>query len=282
MKTSDPIDAIFPALSFRPPSDASAWWAFSGSSLGGLALLHFQAPQRMQEALLLLLSLTCLFLCSDWISSLSGRGSGGQVPPGRPLSLPGLSLSLLALAGLASFCRMQPELEVRFWVAALACGAAFTALMFLLRLELAPYDTRLLALSSLLCTAPALFLAFLAYGPSRDAWLFWLAPALYYPASSVFAWTWLRGLHDSKRRMAMLAAPLMALIIAALNVSADLAAVALIFYLIYLLRRLIARYRQGAGRMPEFSDIRRLGAEQSVWNALILLSWLLSGVAIAK
>lgn len=266
---------------FPVPADAPAWWAFAGSSLGGLLLLKGQAPHRFSEGLLLLFSLFCLFMASDWISSLNGKSHRGEVPKGSPASLPGITLLMLGLGSLALFLHQRTPLESRFWVALLACAAGLTALMFLLRLELLPFDRRLIALSSLLCTLPALFLALLALGHKNPgAWAFWMAPALFYPASSVFSWTWLQGLYHARMHLALLAAPLMLLIAAALTVSADLAALTLTAYLIYMMRRLLQRYRLGPERLPEFSDIRRLGREQLFWNSVVLASWLLSGVLI--
>ena len=53
----------------------------------------------------------------------------------------------------------------------------------------------------------------------------------------------------------------MALIIIALSNSADLAALVLTAYLIYMVRRLQSRYERGAEKLPQFSDIRKLGRE---------------------
>ena len=264
---------------FPLPVDASAWWAFFSSCLGGLVQLQLHAPARLREGLLLAFSFSCLFLASDWISSLSGKGIRGEIPKGQALSVPGIALLFIGIGSMACFYGLQAPLEGRFWLASLICGASLTVLMFLLRLELPPSDLRLLALSTLLCTAPALFLSFLAFGPrSLEPWSFWSAPALFFSVSSVFAWIWLQGLYHARRHLALLAAPLMALIIAALTCGADLAALALTAYLIYVIRRLLARYQQGADRLPEFSDIRKLGREQSLWYALMAASWALNSV----
>jgi hypothetical protein len=268
------------AKPFPIPGDASAWWAFGSSALGGLVLLRLRAPQRLAGGLWLILGLGCLFLASDWISSLSGKSLRGEVPKAAGLSIPGLLLCGAALSGLLVFgCLLPPE-DTRFWLTALACGASLTGIMFLLRLELPPHDSRLLALSSLLCTSPALYLAFLAIGgPQAQAWFFWLAPALYFPVNAVFAWTWLQGLYESKAHLTLLAAPILFLVLAALSRGADLVALVFCAYLAYLLLRLLGRYRLGAERLPEFADIRRLGREQLVWNAVVALAWFFSGVA---
>lgn len=271
------ISGSAPKPAFPVPTDASAWWAFLSSSLGGLALVHFHSPARMREGLILVFAFACLFVASDWISSLSGKGLSGEVPRGQLRSLPGFILSALALACLAWFYQLQPQLDARLWMASLVCAAALTSLMFFLRLDLLPYDSRLLAFSSMLCTLPALFLSFLALGwHDVYSWYFWAAPALFFPVSTVFAWTWLQGLYHARRHLTLLAAPLMVLIVAALSESADLSALMLTAYLIYLIRRLQTRYRRGAEKLPEFSDIRKLGREQAAWNAAIVLSWLLN------
>jgi hypothetical protein len=262
------------------PKDASAWWAFAGSSLGGLALVLVRAPQRLAESLFLLLAFSCLFGASDWISSLSGKSLGGDIPTRHfwPSASP---LVLTAgVAALAWFCRLEAPRDLNFWLLALASGASVTVLMFLLRLDLAPHDSRLLALSSLLCTLPALYLAFLAFGgPYLQAWIFWLLPAIYFPVSSVFAWTWLQGLYGSKTHLTLLAAPILILVLLALGWGADLDALVLLAYLAYLVGRLLARYQQGSQRLPEFSAIRHLGREQSSWNLLVVMAWCLNGVA---
>jgi hypothetical protein len=269
-----------PVAAFPFPSDASAWWAFASSCLGGLILLVLRAPQRLAEGLWLLLALACLFLASDWISSLGGKGLWGEVPRGRLWSPPGILLAGLGIGALAAFCRLVPPAESRFWLTALACGASLTAIMFLMRLESPSHDGRLLALTSLLCTLPALYLGFIAWGNvGVRAWSFWLAPALYFPVSSVFAWAWLQGLYHSKAHLTLLAMPILLLVVLALSLGADLDALIFFAYLAYLLSRLLSRYRRGAQRLPEFSDIRSLGREQLVWNTVVVAAWFLNGVA---
>ena len=260
------------------PKDALAWWAFVSSSLTGAAMVWVKAPAKAGQALWLVLACACLFLAGDWVSSLSGRSVEGEVPKGRLLA-PQALVFLLAGACLTRFVGGLSSVELHFWVVALACGASLTVLMFILRLEMQPYDGRLVALSSLLCTLPALYLAFLAFGPGVwDAWAFWLVPALYFPVSTVFAWTWLQGLYQGKVHLALLAAPLLILIVIDLGGQATVSALVTAAYLAYLVRRLLARYRHQAGRMPEFSDILSLGREQVAWNAVVALSWLFHGL----
>ncbi len=125
-----PIGAAFPI-----PKDASSWWAFASSSSGGFILLCLRAPERLAQGLWLLLALGCLFLASDWISSLGGKGLWGEVPRGHWCSVPGLLLCAGGAAALTVFCQRLPAAEWRFWLTALACGAALTAMMFLMRLS---------------------------------------------------------------------------------------------------------------------------------------------------
>jgi hypothetical protein len=262
------------------PRDASAWWAFGSATLGGLALVQARAPQRMAEALCLAFAFACLFAASDWISSLSGKSLAGDVAPGRFWASYQPLLLLLGATSLAWFWHLQAPEQARFWMTALASGAALIILMFLLRLDLEPHDLRLLALSSLLCTAPALYLAFLAQdGQGSPAWAFWAAPALYFPVNAVFAWIWLQGLYRSSTHLALLAAPILLLVLLSLSQGRRVETMTFLAYLGYLLVRLQERYRQGAHRLPQFSDIRSLGREQMVWNSLVGLAWLLGRVS---
>lgn len=260
---------------FAPPTDPSAWWAFASCLIGGLLLVHFKQPARLGEAGLLAASGAFFFLCSDWISSLSGKGYRGEIPHGNFLSLPGIALLSASLACLGWFYYLQPEYESRFWGLALASAAALNALMFIMRLEIVPLDARLLLLTSVLCTAPALMLGFLAFGEAREeAWLFWLPAALFFPVSAIFNHTWLRGLQSGRRPLGLLALPLLALWVGAVGSRAWVSALLIAAYIAYVLRRLLTRYESGGNQLPAFSDIRRLSLEQALWSATFAGLWL--------
>ena len=88
----------------------------------------------------------------------------------------------------------------------MAGGGALTVLLFFLRLEMVPDDTRLFVLSYLLCTLPALFIGFLIWEPgAAAAWIFWAPAALYFPVMALFTQTWLRGLYQPRRHLSLIA-----------------------------------------------------------------------------
>lgn len=260
---------------FAFPRETSAWWAFLSSVLGGLLMVRLKAPERFFQAGLLAAAMAGLYLSSDWVSSLSGKGYRGDVPRGSRTSLTGWFLVLASMLALIWFHRGLPQAEIHFWFMALTAAAVLVVLMFLLRLEMVPLDARLLLLSSMLCTLPALFLGFVALGPqSSQAWFFWAPAALFFPSSALFAQAWLRGKSGGKPSLATMALPLLALFIGA--VAAGLWGQALFsaLYIAWQVARFVRRISSGGQQLPAFSEIRGFGREQAAWMSLMTIVWM--------
>ncbi len=259
---------------FSWPGEPEAWWSFLSTSLVGMVLIAAQASARLPEAACLLLSMTSVFLASDWISALGGRGISGERPRSSLMAVPGWTLLLLAVLGLAFFFKILDSELVRPWVFLIALVGAATALIFLMRLQLLPLDTRLVSLSVALSTSPALLLSLLSLGlEDRRAIELWLYPAVYFPVAALFSYTWLRGLIAHRPSIAVAATPLLILFVAAIaQVQYPLA----VFFVVYTARvtqLLIKRDRESHDHLPAFSEIRRLAREIHVWNALFVALW---------
>lgn len=260
---------------FSLPDDGQAWWAFLSACLGGSLLpFHLGLPDTRQAALLL--SMAGIFLCSEWVSNLGGRGRQGAVPHASLLEPLGIGLGAIALAGLATFLYLTPGPERGAWVAALTAVACLTALLFVLRLELVPLDTRLVALAHLLATLPCLLLGFLGWGVGdARAFALWAWPALYFPSHALLTRFWLEGGSATPHALSLIAAPLLATLFGATLAQAWIPAGALA---IFLARALwLLRTRLGEARTPGFADIRRLYQEMHAWNAFLVTLWLLEG-----
>jgi hypothetical protein len=256
------------------PQEPAAWWAFGSSTLAGLLAVGRAAPPERMAALVLALACACLFCSSDWISSLYGRGYRGSVVPGELASPLGLGLCASALCLLAAFYLFESPQGPRFWAVALMAPAALTILMFVMRLQLPALDDRLVLLSSLLCTLPALLQAFLVWGHAGfQAWAFWIFPALFFPVSSLFSQAWLRGASNGPPPLVALSLPLLGLCLASAAMGFASGALFASLYLAYTLQRLLRRYGEGAA-LPSFGVIHSFAREQAAWNGAFVLVWL--------
>ncbi len=267
------IDAKAPA--FRLPAEPTAWWGFLSASFGGLMTVELRAPGRIQEALALSLSGAALFLASDWVSSLGGKSLHGDVPKASWRSLPGLALLATAAGFLAAFRILVPAQEAWSWDLVLAGVAVLVALMFLMRLEMVPLDSRLLLISGILSTLPALMLGYLALRPDwRSALVFWAPPAIYFPVSVLFSQTWIRGLSTGRRKIVLVVAPLLPVAALSLAFGRLLPALFILAYLAWILKCLLSRFDEKETRLPQFSAILKVSRTQSLFHAVAVVIWL--------
>lgn len=260
-------------ITFPLPGDTQAWWNFGVSvGVGWLLLL---GPRLDTQALALALAGAALFFSSEWLSHLTGRSREGEVRPARLGSPLGLTLLLLTAASLSWFLWHTEPLEREAWATAVTAVGCLVALMFILRLEWRPLDSRLLYLTHLIVTLPCLMFGFVAWGVGSPAALgAWYLPAAYFPAQALFAQYWMEGGDAPSNNLSALAAPVLLgiLLLATRGAWAGVA-----FLALFLLRVILALHsRRLAGTLPGFAQMRRLSWELQAWNLAAVLAWAVS------
>lgn len=256
--------------SFPWPNDGQAWWSFLAGQLGGWALLFGFGVS--QEGLALAAAAFSLFFASDWLSHVGGHSREGAVKPAafEPL---GLALIGMTAVSLAAFMVLLSPAAREAWAIVVTGVACLVALMFILRLEMRPLDGRLLYLTHVILTLPALTLGFLRYGVGApEAFRFWMLPAVYYPAQALFAHYWMEGTDAPGESLSVLAGPLLAGILLEAWTGGWMGAAFLALFLgraVFLLQR-----RRASGQsLPGFAEVRRLSREFMAWNIAGLLAW---------
>lgn len=270
MSTTQSLPAATPG--FPLPQDSQAWWGVLLSLLAGWALSL--GPRLDPRGLPLAVAALSLFLGSEWFSQLAGRSRQGQVAPARLKQPLGLGLLGLTALSLAWFLYAEASPDRQAWGTVVTAVGCLVALMFILRLEWRPLDARLLYLSHLILTLPALVLGFVAWGPyDPRAFGLWLLPAAFFPAQALFAQFWMEGSEAPRAAFSSLAGPLLlSALLQALR--ADWTAVGFLgAFLLWSLLRLAPR--RSAEGLPSFQTVRRLDWELQAWNLAFLACWVL-------
>lgn len=263
-----------PAHGFPWPSDSQAWWGVLSCSIAAWPLiLGFRFDP---QAFALTAAGLSLFLCSDWLSHLAGRSREGDVNPAHWSDPVGLSLIGLTLLSLVAFLSQLPPSGREAWAPVITGVACLVALMFVLRMEWRPMDGRLLYLTHLILTLPALVLGFVVWGVgSPAAWGAWLLPAAYFPAQALLAQYWMEGPDAPRNSPSVLATPLLLGILLLARDHAWTEALALAAFLFRAIVLLQARQRTAAS-LPGFMAVRRLSLELQSWDLFVLVVWGLS------
>lgn len=256
---------------FPWPRDAQAWWSVMSCLVGGW--LFILGPRLDLQALALAAAALGLFFNSDWLSHLAGRSREGDVAPAAWDEPAGLSLLGLTAAALAFFLLRTDPAQREAWATVVTGVGCLVALMFILRLEMRPLDGRLLWLTHLILTLPALVFGFRVWGVgSAAAFGAWILPAVYFPAQALFAHYWMEGTEAPGSSLSVLAAPLL---LGVLLEAARGGWPAAAFLGLFLLRALwlLQQRRRLDGALPGFRAIRRLGLELQAWNVAALAAW---------
>lgn len=263
------------ARPFPWPDDGNAWWTLTASLLGGAWMVF--GWQGHPGALGLGSAALSIFLASEWMSHLSGHSRHGRVPNATWAQPIGLALLAIAFWGCWSLYHALPEASQPAWQSLGAAMFSGLALIIILRMEWVPLDARLVFLTHLLVTAPALVFGFLQWGlGSPHAFAIWLPLAAYFPAQALFSVYWLQGPSAPPRSLSLVAIPILLGIIALSLVQAWPLALFLAVTLgrfIHLLRK----RQEEAAHLPEMQAMQRLGRELHVWNSLFCAAWLLLG-----
>ena len=258
---------------FHYPHEHGAWWTFGSCLLAGLGITLMGGSKPLM-ALSLAIPMAVLFLISDWVSGLSGAFLDVKIRVALKAWQPWLLASLGVASGII-FALHLPAEQRTLWASAIVVQSVLVILLFLLRQELPPRDLRLLLISSLMLTAPVLFMSALAHGwTSSLTWEIWAWPALFYPAGVLYVKGWMSGNMSQGLRLTWAALPY--LLLAALSgLTAHWSAVVL-FTAIAL--RTVIRIRQrlaeSGGRFPAIKEIRRFGWEQVLISILFTAWWL--------
>lgn len=256
---------------FPWPRDSQAWWSVMSCLLGGWAFVI--GPRLEIQALALAVAALGLFFSSDWLSHLAGRSREGDVKPAEWGEPAGLSLIGLTAAALVFFMLRAVPLEREAWATVVTGVGCLVALMFVLRLEWRPMDGRLLYLTHVILTLPALVFGFVVWGVGSP-WAFgaWILPAVYFPAQALFAHYWMKGTDAPGSSLSILAGPLL---LGILLQSWRGGWTAVAFLAVFLLRILwhLQQRRVQQGSFPGFAAIRRLNLELQAWNLCALVAW---------
>lgn len=259
---------------FPWPSDSQAWW--SALSCSVVAWFLVIGPHFNPQAFALVVAGVSLFLCSDWLSHLAGHSREGAVSPASWSEPVGLGLMGLTLLSLVSFLVELPSLGRENWGMVITGVACLVALMFVLRMEWRPLDGRLLYLTHLILTLPALVLGFVVWGVgSAQAFGVWLLPATYFPTQALLVQYWMEGDTAPRASLSVLATPLLLGILLLAQYQSWLATFVLASFLFRAITLLRARQRDGAS-LPGFAATHRLSQELQAWNLMVLLIWALS------
>lgn len=262
----------WPALSDFPwPRDSQAWWSVLGCVVGGWALIIGFRLDR--QALALAAAALGLFFSSDWLSHLAGRSREGDVLPDKWDQPAGLGLLALTLASLAYFMLRTLPQDRQAWATVITGVGCLVALMFVLRLEWRPLDGRLLYLTHVILTLPALVFGFVVWGVGApEAYGVWLLPAVYFPAQALLAHYWMEGADAPASSPSVLAGPLLLGVLLQSWRGAWTAVVLLGLFMVRGIWLLQQRRRQGK-TLPGFAAVRRLNVELQAWNLCALVAW---------
>jgi hypothetical protein len=259
---------------FPLPNDGQAWWSVLSCLVLGWMLSI--GPRLEPQGVALAIAALALFLGSEWFSRLAGRSRQGAVARTNAAEPLGLILVTATAICLLWFLWMTEAGARQAWGSVIIGVACLVALMFILRLEWRPLDGRLLYLTHLILTLPALMFGFVHWGVlAPQAFGVWILPAAYFPAQALFSQFWMEGLEAPKDAMSLLAGPLLlaTLFMAARGAWFGVSFMAI--YLLWVLARLLRR-RSSPGGLPGFAEVRRLNWEIQAWNAAALAAWALS------
>jgi hypothetical protein len=217
-----------------------------------------------------------IFLASEWMSHLSGRSRHGRVPQAAWAQPVGLALLAAALWGCWSLYHALPESSQAAWQSLGAATFSGLALIIILRMEWVPLDARLVFLTHLLVTTPALLFGFLQWGVGHShAFAVWLPLAAYFPAQALFSVYWLQGPAAPPQALSLLATPVLAGIVALSLVQAWPLALFLALALARFIILLKRRQEEAPTHLPKLQAMQRLGRELHIWHALFCAAWLL-------
>ena len=258
---------------FPWPEDSSAWWSFLTSLLGGLWLT--QGAHWQPGSVGLLVAALCLFLVSDWLSHLTGRSRQGKIvntERGHPL---GFVLLISAGLGGAYFYLQLNVADLAIWQRIAVGALCLLTLIFILRLEWVALDSRLVFLTHLLLTLPALVFGFLHWGVGDGrAYELWLPLAVYFPTQALFSVYWLQGKLAPSSARSLLALPLLLGIVLLARSGSWLLTLFLAAFLARAVTLLHHRQRSPKG-LPDLESIQYLGWELHAWNAAFCWAWAL-------
>jgi len=258
---------------FPYPNDGQAWWSV-GVGLGAgwyLCLGLHMVP----AALALALAALCLFFGSEWFSRLAGRSRQGSVEATSFSEPLGLFLLAGTVASLIWFVLMTAPQDRQAWGTVIIGVGCMVSLMFILRLEWRPLDGRLLYLTHLILTLPALMFGFVAWGIfTSRAFGAWILPAAYFPAQALFSKFWMEGPEAPWDAMSLLSIPVLLAVMLQAERGAWLGAGFLALFLLWILVRL--QQRRSADALPSFKLVRRLNREIQAWNLATIAAWAFS------
>jgi hypothetical protein len=196
------------------------------------------------------------------------------VRPSKTLAWQGLALLVLVAVGLSTLLTTVPADDRNAWLQILGSVACALVLVYVLRLEWVALDSRLVFLTHLLLSSPALLVAFLHWGPlSSQAFLLWILPACFFASQALFNVLWFKSQTEHGHAPSVLALPLLAGAIGLLSLGHWLQAA---FLVLFLIRALNLLRRRGADSIPAFKAIQNLSLELHAWSGATLLLWLLA------
>jgi len=257
---------------FLWPQDSSAWWSFLTSLIGGTWLS--QGAHWHPGTGGLTLAAVSLFLVSDWLSHLTGRSRQGKVPNADLINPIGLALlTSAALGGYYFYQHIEPA-DLGTWQTMAIATLCLVGFIFILRLEWLALDSRLVFLTHLLLTVPALYFGFMHWGVGdARAYGQWIPLAIYFPAQALFSVFWLQGKLAPSSARSILAVPLLFGVI----VLAGPGAWSLTLFLVAFLARsvyLLHRRQESPKGLPGLESIQYLGWELHAWNAVFCWTWI--------
>ncbi len=257
-------------MRFHIPFEHGAWWSFFSTLLGG-AVYALALGHSAMAVLFLGLGLSGGFLAQDWAQALVGAllqqrsQAVSQWQAWQGWALLGGSLICLAVA-------LKKTLPLAPWMLFLALLTLAYVFAIEKRVTQGGRGRSALPFAAMLLAVPALAMAALAHGFDRQAFEFFFWPAVYYPAVTLTAQSYIRGLPQGWRYSGPFL--LGALGLTALYVHAWVAAAA-----IFCLAGLVARELQGRWKalpsgLPPGQLIRSFGKKQAFWGVGLTILWI--------
>lgn len=261
-------------MRFHIPFEHGAWWSFFSTLLGGaLYALALGAPWAAVAALVI--GLSAGFLAQDWSQALVGallRQRSQAVSQWQAWQ----GWCLTGVAATATLAAVWPSPVRGQWM--LFLGAVGTALFasMTVRVKQTARGRNSLPLAAVLLATPALALAALAHGFERASWAFFFWPALYYPAVTLVAQAYIRGLPKGWRYVGVVL--LAGLALAALAWRAYFAGAALSVLSVLVGIELHRRWLDQPQGMPSGERIRAFGRRQAGWGVGLTVLWILEAL----
>lgn len=258
-------------LRFHPPFEHGAWWSYLSTLVGAVAVAWWRGVDPVAVGGLGL-ALLAGFVAQDWAQAVLGallRRRGQALS--HWMAPQGWFLGGLSLGGALILVQRAPGDRRWGWVLCLAGLGLAGAAVLVARVLQPARGRQSLAAAAVLLAAPALPLGLLAFGPGRQALGFWAWPLAYYPAATLAAQGYIRGVPRHARWTGPALAA--ALGLAALALGADLAGLLLLVQAGLLGRAIVRRWRRHPQGLPPGGAIRAFGRQQAFFGVILTLLW---------